>query len=402
MAADCPGCVKLREENRKLRIRTQFLDHEIVQRDDARGIYMEDDSVLIGDIIGDGPPRQLFLPLEECVRGLAVFGKPGVGKSTLAMRVTKDLKALGVRRFVIHISGGEWEHMFEPSEILKGTYLNPFDSLGIWSDDEIHKLVVNGFFRFAGQNNRGAVNLGSLHQLVGAYLEQYPDAVRNLRHFAGFVAETGEALDIPGPTLANIKGTIKRYLHDPELRRIFGGQDTDPALRDAIMGDGSACLYIGQNDDEAKSILATMCLMHLSKRYRKEYYDLGATRGRRMVQWVVIEETADILNGGDARTVSFMKSALRDSRKAGMGWCLIPRDQSSLRDIGVTNLMAEIGSVAVFQSNSNLTVDNDKLQGVIDNRQNSLEKGECILFTQGRTYVVKVKDVERPVSVLRA
>ena len=388
----------LRRDNEQLALqvrdltnREYYLRQELLAIQDERSnLVQHPDRVHIGAYLGQKPGDMTLpchLPLPTLSRSLALYGKQGAGKTNLYLVISPQLRKLGVRQLCFD-KAGELRGLFPRSEILEREQIriNPFDDMGLWKDREISAFVKYTFFSFFNATNSAANNLGRIGKALHYYMREVPSGSRNLRNFLVYLDENKGRLEFPEATFQNIKGYIEGFLYDEDLAEVFDVAHSSPEIVRAIRGDASACIQVGQFPDRIRSVVATSILRHATRRMQRDFHEKASTQERPLTLFICVEETKDLVTGRAEQ--NFFEEQLRDSRKHGYGFMLFPRDDATMRDLGIDNILS-VGGIFFFQNNESVTVRNPHLQKVINNHMFSLPPGRCIMYTEGRDAIVQ-------------
>jgi hypothetical protein len=389
----------LRKDNEQLALqvrdlsnREYYLRQELLAIEDERqGIRHHPDKFHVGVYVGQRPgdlalPCEIPLPILQ--RSVALFGKQGAGKTNFGLIISPQLRRMGVRQLVLDRSG-EWRGLFKQSEIIEAEHIriNPFsDYDGLWKDREISSFFKYTFMSFFNSTNRGATNLGRIGKALHFYMSEVKHG-RSLRSFLDYLRENEERLAFPKATFDNITGYVEGFLYDDDLREVFDVQESSQQIVDLVRGNADACVQLGRFPDRIRSVVATSILRHAARRMQKEFHDKGSTQERRLSLFVTIEETADLIKGRAEQ--SFMEEMMRDSRKAGLGFLLFPRDDATMKELGIDNMLSSVGLVLFFDNNESISVRNPDLKKFIDGNMFGLPPGRCIMYMEGRATIVQ-------------
>lgn len=354
------------------------------------------DHVRIGKILRIEPTDRVgdeyVLTTKVIQQSIAVFGAQGSGKSNMEQVLATRLMRLGVGVIIFDVAG-EHAPFFDTDERFyeADIQINPFDNLdGYWSDDDLHGFISSGFFNYLDATNRSATNQGKLTKVLDNYLSdtrKHPE-VRNLAHFYQYLKDHADALDIHQATANNLKGYLENFLFNPALRRTFAAPHTSPRVRELIKNPVNAWVMLSGFTNQARSIITVSLLRQIASKMAREYAQLGTNQPRPLTRHIILEETRDIVQGDDEK--AWLEGQLRDSRKRGYSFSLIPRDASNLRKMGIDNILAEVGAQIYFQSGGKMPTTSAAVSKVFDAHVAKLQTGEGLFYVAGKISKVKV------------
>jgi hypothetical protein len=372
--------------NREFAMRQDYA----VKLDETRpALPVTADSVFIGHTIDEAGRRvrPYHIALGTLQKSTSLLGRMGSGKSSFGKVITAQLKQRGIG-VVVFDRSGEYRPLFAQDDIILEHELqfNPFDSYGYWDDDALHDFVANTFFGFL-DTARGATNLGSLQLLVKHYLQETKPRDRNLAGFAAFIDERYEIFGIGTPTANSILGWIRVFLNDPNLQRVFACEQTNPKIKRLVTQAGSCCIVLNEANERVRSIVTASILKQLARKMFRDFKTRGLTTSRPLTTCVIVEETADIVKGRAEK--AFFREQLRDSRKAGLAYMLFPRTESNLAELGINNVLEEVGVIGCFQINEYPQIRHPAFLEALKARAGSLTPGQAVFLQDGRVDVVQ-------------